>query len=93
MRLLAKQPNMHVKLSGLGTFIRANDSAHIARIVHETVELFDPGRCLYGSNFPIEKLWCSYGELIDAYRGAVAGYSADEQRKLLHDTAERLYRL
>ena len=93
MKLLAERPNMHVKLSGLGTFIRTNDPAHVARIVRETVALFGAERCLYGSNFPIEKLWCSYGELIGAYRSAVSVYSADDQRKLLHDTAKRLYRL
>ena len=93
MKLLAERPNMHVKLSGLGTFIRTNEPAHVARIVRETVALFGAERCLYGSNFPIEKLWCSYGELIGAYRSAASVYSADDQRKLLHDTAKRLYRL
>jgi len=93
MTLLAAQPNVVSKLSGLGTFIHRNDPDHIAGIVRETVELFGADRCLYGSNFPIEKLWTDYGSLIGAYRAAVAPYSADEQVAMLGGTAERVYRI
>ena len=57
MEVLAAQPNVVSKLSAFGTFIHRNDAAHIARIFRETVELFGADRCLFGSNFPIEKLW------------------------------------
>ena len=57
MRRLAACPNVVSKLSGLGTFIHKNDPDHIAAIVRETVEIFGPTRCLFGSNFPVEKLW------------------------------------
>lgn len=93
MRLLAAQPNVVSKLSGLGTFVHANDPAHIAWIVGETAALFGPERCLFGSNFPIEKLWTDYGSLIAAYREAVAGFTPAEQAAMLHDTAARVYRL
>ena len=63
MATLAAQPNVVAKLSAFGTFIHRNDPAHIAWIVDETVKLFGPKRCLYGSNFPIEKLWTDYGSL------------------------------
>jgi len=93
MRKLAAQGNVVSKLSGLGTFIHRNDPGHIAWIVHETVALFGAGRCLYGSNFPIEKLWTRYTPLIDAYRSAAAGYSEAEQRAIFQDTASRVYRI
>ncbi len=48
------------KLSGFGTFIHRNDPAHVAWLVSETVALFGADRCLFGSNFPIEKLWTDY---------------------------------
>ena len=90
---LAACPNIVCKLSGLGTFIHRNDPAHIAGIVSETVAIFGADRCLFGSNFPIEKLWTEYRPLIDAYRAAIAGYSEAEQRAMLHDTAARVYRI
>jgi predicted TIM-barrel fold metal-dependent hydrolase len=93
MKRLAGEENIVSKLSGLGTFIHANDPAHIAGVVHETVDLFGPDRCLFGSNFPIEKLWTSYAELIAAYRAAVSSYPEEVQRKLLAGTASRVYRV
>ncbi len=93
MTTLAAQKNVYSKLSGLGTFIHRNDPAHIAWIVRETVALFGADRCLFGSNFPIEKLWTNYRSLIEAYRAAVAPYSTAEQADMLHDAAARVYRL
>jgi predicted TIM-barrel fold metal-dependent hydrolase len=93
MRKLAAQPNVVSKLSGLGTFIHRNDPEHIAFIVGETVGLFGVGRCLFGSNFPVEKLWTDYAPLVDAYRKAIAGHPEADQRAILHDTAARVYRL
>ena len=67
MTLLAAQPNIVSKTSALGTFIHRNDPAHIAAITRETVAIFGAGRTMFGSNFPIEKLWTTYAELIDAH--------------------------
>ena len=93
MRRLADQENMHTKFSGLGTFIRRNDPAHIAEIVAETVELFGAQRCVWGSNFPIEKLWTDYGSIVAAIRAALSHLSEADRRAVLHDNAVRLYRL
>ncbi len=93
LRRLAACPNIVAKLSGLGTFIHRNDPAHIAGIVRETVALFGAERCLFGSNFPIEKLWTNYSDLIGAYRTAVAALTEAEQRAIFHDTAARVYRI
>jgi predicted TIM-barrel fold metal-dependent hydrolase len=93
MTLLAARPNVVSKLSGLGTFIHRNDPAHIAAIVHDTVALFGANRTLYGSNFPVEKLWTDYGSLITAYRAAAATYSAAEQADIFFNTAARVYRV
>jgi hypothetical protein len=65
------------KLSGLGTFIHRNDPEHIATIVKATLKLFGAERCLFGSNFPIEKLWTSYGELVEAHLKATSRMSKD----------------
>jgi predicted TIM-barrel fold metal-dependent hydrolase len=93
MQRLAACPNVVSKLSGLGTFIHRNDPAHIADIVAETVALFGAERCLFGSNFPIEKLWTSYRALVDAFRAAAAPLGAHERDALFCTTAARVYRL
>ncbi len=93
MLKLARQKNVVSKLSGLGTFIHVVDSGQIGGIARETIGLFGPERCLFGSNFPIEKIWASYDELIAAYRSALANYPADAQEKILSGTAKRVYRI
>ena len=90
---LAACPNVVAKLSGLGTFLHRNDPGHVAHVVRETVGIFGAGRCLFGSNFPIEKLWTSYRALVEAYREAVSPFTPKEQQAILHDTAMTVYRI
>ena len=93
MRLLASRPNVVSKLSALGTFIHKNDAAHIAAVVRETIDIFGPERCLFGSNFPVEKLWTQYADLIGAYRKAIDPLGEAVARAAFHDTAARVYRI
>lgn len=93
MRKLARNANVVSKLSAFGTFIHRNDPAHIERILHDTVELFGAERCLFGSNFPVEKLWTSYAELLAAFLRAASDLSVDRRKAIFHDTAKRVYRL
>jgi predicted TIM-barrel fold metal-dependent hydrolase len=90
---LAERPNVTAKLSGFGTFIHRCDPAHIAWLIEETVALFAADRCLWGSNFPIEKLWTDYATLLAAHRDAAAGLSAAQRSAIFNDTACRVYRL
>ena len=82
-----------LRLSGLGTFIHRNDPGHIGRVVGECLAWFGSGRCLFGSNFPIEKLWTDYAGLLDAYWRATAALSPDARGAVFHGTAQRVYRI
>ena len=93
MEVLAAQPNVYSKLSALGTFIHRNDPAHIARIFRETVEIFGAERCLFGSNFPIEKLWTNYRALLDAFLAVSASLDDEARKAIFEGTAARVYRL
>jgi predicted TIM-barrel fold metal-dependent hydrolase len=93
MMALAECPNVNVKLSGLGTFVHACREDLMKFIITETVAIFGAGRCLFGSNFPIEKLWTDYTTLYRNFRKAIAGFAESEQVAILHDTAARLYRI
>ncbi len=90
---LAEAPNVVSKLSAFGTFIHRNDAAHIRRIVRETVAIFGAERCLFGSNFPIEKLWTSYSDLIAAFQSAASDLPAADRRSIFAETAARIYRI
>jgi predicted TIM-barrel fold metal-dependent hydrolase len=93
MNSLARQPNVNVKLSGLGTFVHACRSDVMEPIVKATVEIFGAKRCLFGSNFPIEKLWTDYPALYRTFREAIDYLDDSDQRAILYDTAARLYRI
>ena len=93
MRQLAACPNVCVKLSGLGTFVHRASIDDIQPIISETVSIFGAERCVWGSNFPIEKLWTSYPALIAIVRQAVSHLPVADQRLILSETACRLYRI
>jgi predicted TIM-barrel fold metal-dependent hydrolase len=93
MAAYARRPNAFAKLSGLGTFIHACEPEHIRWVVTETVGMLGAERCLFGSNFPIEKLWTDYASLMSAYRAACGGLSTAQTAAIFNDTASRVYRL
>lgn len=93
MSELAKRANVYAKLSAFGTFIHRNDADHIAWMIRETVAQFGADRCLYGSNYPIEKLWTGYGDLIGAFRAGAAYLPDREQAMIFGGTARKVYRL
>jgi L-fuconolactonase len=58
-----------------------------------TLDLFGPGRCLFESNFPVDKLSCSYNVLWNSFKRFTTGFSDADKAKLFHDTATKVYRL
>lgn len=56
-------------------------------------ELFGPDRAMLGTNWPVDRLFGSYVDVVGAYRQVFAGLSGDEQRALFHGTAQRVYRI
>ena len=93
MRELAACPNLMVKLSGLGTFVRACSVELWRPVVEETVALFTPQRCIYGSNYPIESIWTSYANIIQTMQECLKELSGNERRLVFHDNAARVYRI
>ncbi len=57
------------------------------------IEHFGPDRCLFESNFPVDKPCVSYAELWNGFKLATASFGPDERRSLFHDTAARVYRI
>ena len=80
-------------LSETQSFFVGYDAEHITWLVRETVALFGAGRCLFGSNFPIEKLWTSLKSLVDAFLAATQELDDDDRNSIFHHTAERVYRI
>jgi predicted TIM-barrel fold metal-dependent hydrolase len=106
MAELAGCPNVVVKLGGMLMRLAAYDygalelpptsaelAAHWSPYITTCIELFGADRCLFESNFPVEKMGIGYGEIWNAFKLLAAGASATEKRALFSGTAERVYRL
>jgi predicted TIM-barrel fold metal-dependent hydrolase len=61
--------------------------------IETCIELFGPDRCLFESNFPVEKMGIGWVAIWNAFKRLCAGASLDEKRALLAGTARRAYRL
>ena len=92
LRELAAFPNLSAKLSGLGTFEHRNDPELIAFIVERSATILGSGRLMFGSNFPIEKLWTDAAALVKAYRDAAARLPEADRADIFRNTAARVYR-
>jgi predicted TIM-barrel fold metal-dependent hydrolase len=103
---IARCPNVVVKLGGLNMPIngfgwhekrRPPSSAELARaqkpyLLH-CIEHFGVERCMFESNFPVDKVSSSYTVLWNAFKRVAADFSKEEKAALFHDTAVRTYRL
>ncbi|HUB76382.1 MAG TPA: amidohydrolase family protein [Solirubrobacteraceae bacterium] len=90
---LAGAPNVACKLSGLGIGDHDWTVESLRPWVLAAVEAFGPGRCMFGSNWPVDRLFSSYQALLDALAEILAGASRDERHAIFAGTARRVYRL
>ncbi|MDB5742025.1 MAG: hypothetical protein JWR68_340 [Polaromonas sp.] len=106
LRDLAQRPNVFLKVGGLGMPIfgfgfehapRPATSAELVKawqpIIDLCIDLFGAARCMFESNFPVDKQSCGYTELWNALKTATQSRSAEERRDLFYRTACRVYQL
>jgi predicted TIM-barrel fold metal-dependent hydrolase len=104
--VLARCENVYAKLGGIVMPIngfgwhKREMPATSDEIVESTgryhrkaIELFGPERCMFESNFPVDKQSCSYPVLWNAFKKIAADFNADDKARLFHDTAAEAYRL
>ena len=103
---IAKRPNVVVKLGGFGMRLngfrlneapRPPSSEALATLwrpyIESCLDAFGPARCMFESNFPVDKLSCSYKVLWHAFKRIAAGHTPEDKRLLFAGTATRVYRL
>jgi predicted TIM-barrel fold metal-dependent hydrolase len=103
---VAQCPNVNLKLGGIGMprlgfdwHTRAKPigseelAASMAPFMTYCIEQFGPGRCMFESNFPPDKVSFSHHVLFNAFKRFSKSYSTSERADLFHDTAGRAYRI
>lgn len=106
MAKLAERANVHIKLGGLGMpfpgfdnmgpDIRPSSEALAAAwrpYIESCIELFGAERCMFESNFPVDRWGADYPTLWNAFKRIASGASAAEKAHLFAGTAARFYRL
>lgn len=90
---VAELPNVSVKISALGQWGRLWTLESATPWVSALIEAFGTERAFFGSNFPVDGLFSSYSDMIAAFRALIADYSETEQRDMLSNNAERIFRI
>jgi predicted TIM-barrel fold metal-dependent hydrolase len=97
--VVAKLGGLAMKLNGWGWDARdlpaTSDeivAAHEAYYLH-TIDCFGPGRCMFESNFPVDKVSVSYHVLWNAFKKIASRFDEEEKTAMFKTTAERIYRL
>ena len=104
---LASCPNVNVKLGGIMAIngfgferhAKPPSSQELADVLgpyhRYLIELFGANRCMFESNFPVDKQGCSYTVLFNAFQRIAdeAGWSSAERSELFSGSARRFYRL
>lgn len=90
---LARHDNILCKISGFGMFDHNWSEDSIRDYVRRAIDIFGPGRVAFGSNFPVDKLYGSYGDVMGSYLEITADFSDSERDAMFHDNAAKFYRI
>jgi predicted TIM-barrel fold metal-dependent hydrolase len=90
---LAEAPNVVIKVSGLGMGDHDWTVESFRPWVLTCIETFGVERSFFGTNWPVDRLYSSYGDVLDAYAQIISGFSRDEQVALFSGNAERIFRI
>jgi predicted TIM-barrel fold metal-dependent hydrolase len=93
MAAIARHTNTVVKISGLGMCDHHWTIDSIRPWVMTCLDLWGPGRAFFGTNWPVDRLFSSYGDVLDAYAKLIADFTEDEQRALFSGNARRVFSL
>jgi predicted TIM-barrel fold metal-dependent hydrolase len=92
--VLAREPNVVCKISAVAG---ASDPTWTVETIRPWIaacfDVFGPDRCLFGTNWPVDRLFGTYEQLVTAYREVAADLDRDGREAVFHGTASRVYRL
>ncbi len=97
--VMAKLGGLNMEINGYGWHNRAKPPSSTElmqanrRYFEHAIDKFGVNRCMFESNFPVDKLSSSYTVLWNSFKRLTKDYSAAERAALFHDTAARVYRL
>jgi predicted TIM-barrel fold metal-dependent hydrolase len=92
MSTLADEPNVLVKISGLGRRGREWTVEDNRWIVQETMAIFGPTRVMFASNFPVDSLCGSFDAIVGGFKAIAVRWAREDQRRMFYENARAVYR-
>jgi predicted TIM-barrel fold metal-dependent hydrolase len=92
MKSLATCQNVAIKIGGFAMVRRAWTPAEVVPVIRQTIEIFGPHRCMFGSNYPVERGSHTMETLRATWEEAIQAFSSDEQADLRTGSAKHWYR-
>jgi predicted TIM-barrel fold metal-dependent hydrolase len=93
MHAAAQPANVFLKISGLGQTGKPWTLAENGPIIRDAIAIFGVQRCMFASNFPVDKLCAPFQTILAGFRAAVSDRPMSDQRMLFGENAVRIYRL
>ena len=93
LKRLGSAPNVLIKISALTAYDPSPTPESLREVVLHCIECFGVDRSMFGSDFPVGRLWTSYDAIFDGFKAIVRDFSEAEQSALFHDNARRVYRI
>ena len=93
LRRLGSAPNVLIKISALTAYDPSPTPESLREVALHCIECFGVDRSMFGSDFPVGRLWTSYDAIFDGFKAIVSDFSEAEQSALFHDNARRVYRM
>ncbi|RON43738.1 amidohydrolase family protein [Pseudomonas frederiksbergensis] len=93
LALLAREPNVALKISGICIPGQAWPVEANRVVVNDAISIFDVSRCAFASNYPVDGVVNSLSEVLDGFKTIVRDRSRTDRLALFHDNARRIYRL
>ena len=93
LKALGSTPNVQIKISALTAYDPSPTPESLREVVLHCLECFGGERSMFGSDFPVGRLWTSFDAIFDGFKAIVSDFSGAEQSALFHDNARRGYRI
>lgn len=106
LQYLAERPNVFIKVGGMGMPVFGFGFEHQVHpatsqqmaaawrpLIETCISVFGTNRCMFESNFPVDRQSAGYTEVWNAFKAVTKGMTPTERRQLFFETASQVYRL
>jgi predicted TIM-barrel fold metal-dependent hydrolase len=93
LKRFGSAPNAQIKISALTAYDPSPTPESLREVALHCIEAFGVDRSMFGSDFPVGRLWTSFDAIFDGFKEIVRDFSEAEQASLFYGNARRVYRM